>query len=156
VEKEKMATIAEVARHLDLGERRLYELLDLGAIKRATSGAYDLASVRVQYLRHLRRIATGRGAGSDFDLAEERAKLTREQTESAALKNMIARGEYVLATEAERQVAGCLEAVRRRGLAIATNLAPLLEGLDRNQCENLISVEISAALDDLFSGRDIK
>jgi phage terminase Nu1 subunit (DNA packaging protein) len=110
----------QAAQHLDLSERRFRELLDAGVIKRARAGKYDLTSTRVQYVRHLRKLASGYGAGK-VDLAQERALLAREQCEAAALRNAISRGELVRVRDVAELVAAEYSSVRERMLGLPGN-----------------------------------
>ncbi len=144
-----MATIAEAAAHIDLGERRFYELVEGDVIERCQPGEYDLDQVRVTYIRHIRKIGAGRGAEKGIDLASERARLAREQTEAAAFKNAIARGEYVEIEEACRQMEADYGLVRQRILAMPGKLADALEGLDREAREAAIMAEVIEALNEL-------
>lgn len=150
-----MATIAEAAHHIDLGERRFFELLDDGVIERKSAGAYDLDEVRVTYIRHVRKVAAGRGAEKGADLAAERAKLAREQTEAAALKNAVSRGEYASIEEIGRQVEAEYGVVRQRLLAIPGKAADSLVGLDRASVESALHKEIEEALTELHDAADL-
>lgn len=142
-------TVGEVAQHIDLGQRRLFELLDEGIIPRKGRGGYSLAEVRVAYIRHLRKVAAGRGADPDLDLSSERAMLAREQTQSMALRNAIARGEYVSTEEVGRQVEGDYAVVRERLLTIPGKIADALTGCKREEIEIALLEEISEALNEL-------
>jgi len=144
-----MATIAEAAAHIDLGERRFFELLENGTIERCHPGEYDLDQVRITYIRHIRKISAGRGAEKGIDLASERARLAREQTEAAALKNAVARGEYVAIEEVGRQVEAEYGLVRQRLLAIPGKLADSLEGMSREEREAAMMAEVTEALNEL-------
>ncbi len=144
-----MATIAEAAAHIDLGERRFYELLEGDVIERCQPGEYNLDHVRVTYIRHIRKIGAGRGAEKGIDLASERARLAREQTEAAAFKNAIARGEYVAIEEAGRQMEADYGLVRQRILAMPGKLADALEGMSREEREAAILAEVNEALNEL-------
>ena len=89
-----MATGAQAARHIDLSERRFRELLDLGVIARRSSGKYDLASVRVSYVRALRKQAAGR-MDKNSTLADERAGWTKARRLAAERENALAAGRLV-------------------------------------------------------------
>ena len=145
-------TSSEAATHIDLGQRRFFELLDDGSITRAES--YDLDAVRTQYIRHLRKIASGRGSNPNIDLGTERALLTREQAEAVAMRNRLARGELVVIEEVGRQVEGEYAVVRQLLLAIPGKLADLLEGMTREQREAAIAKEITEALNELHNPGD--
>ncbi|MGD0332452.1 MAG: hypothetical protein ABSA90_04255 [Xanthobacteraceae bacterium] len=150
-----MATIAEAARHIDLGERRFFELLDDGVIERKSPAAYDLDEVRVTYIRHVRKVAAGRGAEKGSDLAAERAKLAREQTEIAARRNAVERGELVSIEEVGRQIEEEYGVVRQRLLAIPGTLADSLVSLDRASIESALHEAIKDALTELHDPTDL-
>jgi phage terminase Nu1 subunit (DNA packaging protein) len=149
-----MATQNEAAAHIDLGDRRFRELIDDGVIERRRPSEYDLEQVRVSYIRHLRKVAAGRGTKTDADLSTERALLTREQRDAAALKNAISRGEFVSIEEACRQVETEYGVVRQRLLAIPGKLADALEGMNREEREVAMAGEITEALDELHDPVD--
>jgi phage terminase Nu1 subunit (DNA packaging protein) len=142
-----MAKIAETARHIDVSRRRFFELLDAGVVDRKPE--YDLDEVRLQYIRHLRKVAAGRGADNELDLAGERAKLARQQTEGISLKNAIARGEYVLMDEVVRQVEGSYVVIRQRLLVIGGKVSDGLAGQSRDVIKAAIDHEITEALIEL-------
>lgn len=150
-----MATIAEAARHIFLGERRFFELLDDNVIERRPPGEYDLDRVRETYVLHLRKVAAGRGAEKGSDLAAERAKLAREQTEAAAMKNALTRGELVSIEEVGRQLESEYGVVRQRLLAIPGTVAHSLVGLDRASIETLLGTAITDALTELYAAADL-
>lgn len=145
-------TSSEAAAHVDLGERRFFELLNDGSITRAES--YDLDALRTQYIRHLRKVASGRGSNPNIDLGTERALLTREQAEAVAMRNRVARGELVVIDEVGLQVEAEYAVVRQLLLAIPGKLADLLEGMTREQREAAIAKEITEALNELHNPGD--
>lgn len=145
-----MSTQVEAAIHIDISERRFRELLDLGVIARQPAAEYDLDIVRVTYIRHLRKIAAGRGGVSgELELSTERAKLAREQFEAAALKNAIARGEFCAVDEVIRLVTDCFITLRQRILIIGGKLSDGLVGLPRDLIRAKIDQEISEVLTEL-------
>lgn len=94
---ERGASAALAAAHIGVSAVTFGKLLNTGIIKRQPRNVgYDLTVVRMARLRQLEAIAAGRsGADGGVLLARERALLTREKRESAALKNQDARGELV-------------------------------------------------------------
>jgi phage terminase Nu1 subunit (DNA packaging protein) len=150
-----IATQGEAASHIDLGERRFRELIEDGALERRPPGEYDLNDVRTIYIRHLRKIAAGRGTKTDADLSTERALLAREQRESAVLRNAQARGELVSIDEVGLQLEAEYGVVRQRLLAIPGKLADALEGLSREEREAILMAEITEALNELHAAADL-
>ena len=150
-----VATQSEAAAHIDLGDRRFRELIEDGTLTRQPPGEYDLNEVRVSYIRHLRKIAAGRGTKTDADLSTERALLAREQRESAVLRNAQARGQLVPIDEVGLQLEAEYGVVRQRLLAIPGKLADALEGLSREEREAALMAEITEALNELHAAADL-
>jgi terminase small subunit / prophage DNA-packing protein len=92
-----MATQKEIAKHLDLSERRVRDILKL--IDVPTSGC-SIEQARVEYIRYLRKRASGHiGADGVLDLTQERAKLAKAQTEKAELEVARLKGSLVVAVQ---------------------------------------------------------
>jgi phage terminase Nu1 subunit (DNA packaging protein) len=117
-------------------------------IKRARAGKYDLTNTRVQYVRHLRALASGRGAGKP-DLANERALLAREQRETAALCNAVSRGEFVRTRDVAEIVSAEYAVVRERLMGLPGKIADACALQPREAVERLMLDEISEALNEL-------
>ena len=118
-----MATVSDVARHLDLSMARVgqLQLADVLPRSKGRSGL-DLDECRVAYIRHLREAAAGRG-----DLSAERARLAREQADGQAMKNAAAaRASCCRGLTSTRTVQVVFGRVRARLLAIPTKAAPLV------------------------------
>ncbi|MGD9766864.1 MAG: hypothetical protein AB7U62_04400 [Pseudolabrys sp.] len=144
-----MATQVQAAQHIDLGERRFRELIEAGVFERRPAGQYDLDTVRIAYIRHLREVAAGRGADNDARLSDARVLLTLEQRENIALKNAAVRGDVVSVEEVGKQVERVFTVVRERLLAIPGKIADALVGGERVDIETRLTDEISEALDEL-------
>jgi phage terminase Nu1 subunit (DNA packaging protein) len=144
-----VAKVIEAARHIDVGRRRFFELLDDGVIARKPLDEYDLDEVRLQYIRHLRKVAAGRGVDNDIYLSAERALLARQQTENMTLKNAIVRGEYVLMGEVVRQVENNFVVIRQRLLVVSGKVSDGVAGQSRDVIAAAIDREIVEALNEL-------
>ena len=96
-----MATQDQIAAHLDLGVRHVRRLLAAGVLPASKGrGGLNTDRCRVAYISHLRAVAAGhQSEDGDLDLIKERAKLAREQTETAKIKNAESRGELLPADE---------------------------------------------------------
>ena len=96
-----MATQDQIAAHLDLGVRHVRRLLAAGVLPASKGrGGLNTDRCRVAYIAHLRGVAAGhQSKDGSLDLTEERAKLAKEQTETAAIRNAESRGELLPASE---------------------------------------------------------
>ena len=88
-------SLAVAANHIALSARAFNFLIEAGVIPRqAPNVGYDLDEVRVRYIKNLRLRASGQGDGL-ASLAKARALLAQQQTETASIRNAVARGEFV-------------------------------------------------------------
>ncbi len=146
-----MATLAEIADHLDLSVTSVSALKRAGVIPAAGRGAHDLDAVRVGYIRHLRETAAGRSAAyGTLDLTAERAALARAQTVKAERENKIADGKFLEVASFNRMATAAFLIVRGRLLGIAPRLAPLWSAkATAAEAQEILRKEIYATLDEL-------
>lgn len=107
-----MATLQQIGDHLDMSAQAVQEFCRSKGIEWQS---HTVDHVRIVYIRHIREIAAGR---SDAALAQERARLAREQADKVAMQNARMRRELapVGLLEASlasmsRQIAAVLEAI---------------------------------------------
>jgi len=141
-------TVAQAANHIGVIQRRFFEFLDKGIIKRKGKEGYTLSEVRFEYHRHLREVAAGRGDGY-VDLPVERALLAREQTQSVILRNAIMRREYAPVEPMCQLVERDYGVVRERFMTIPGKCADAFAMRPREEIEVGLRLEISEALDGL-------
>ena len=93
-----MATLADIADHLDLSVRSVSGLKRSGILPDAGRGANDLTVCRKAYIGHLRETAAGRSAAyGTLDLTAERARLASAQALKAERENAGLRSSPLLA-----------------------------------------------------------
>ena len=119
-----MANIAEVAAHIGVSSPYFNDLVARGVIEKKHRGGYDADECRKSYIEHLRKQAAGRATNGDLDLAEERARLAKEQADAKEMENAIARGELVKIEDVAKQFEAGLVRARTRLLAIPSKIAP--------------------------------
>lgn len=129
----KRFTQAQIAEHLDISERRVRELASEWAID---SRELSLDAWRVRYLRHLREMAAGRAAAGDLDLAEQRARLAKEQADRIAMQNALTRKELAPAE--------VIEEVLSKAGARAAKLLDTIPGEFKRRCPQLAADDIAA------------
>ena len=145
-----MATLAEIADHLDLSVRSVSSLKRAGVIAAAGRGAHDLDAVRVSYIQHLREAAAGRSAAyGELDLTAERARLAKAQAAKAERENKIAEGEFLEVAAVHRMVTGSFARVRAKMLALPSKLAPLVAATTPAKAQELLRADIHMALNEL-------
>ena len=150
-----MVSAAEAAAHLDLSRVAFSKLMARGVVKKPDGrAAFDLGEVRIAYIRHLRKIASGRAGGPDADrLTSERvlwtaAKRRREEmAEQVALSNFVSTRAVVLV------LSGFVAQVREKLLGLPFRAAPNLVGRDVDEIGALLVGEVHEALDDLAAAR---
>jgi len=100
-----MATQIEIARHLDLSDRQVRNLLADGVLPGSKGkGGFDIDACRLAYIRYLRGLGSnqvkpeadpeypeGIDPLADHKLTQERLRLTAAQAEGQELKNDISR-----------------------------------------------------------------
>jgi hypothetical protein len=102
-ERTRGKTANETANHIDITQRRLFALIDQGIIERAGKDGFDLTTVRLAYIRNLRKVAAG--SGSRLNLGDERALLARAQRIKVERENAVSAGQLV-----DAEIVGeCLE-----------------------------------------------
>lgn len=130
---ERHPTQKEAGEHLDLSDRSIRELevaLNLKGID------YTLSQIRIAYIRKLREEAAGRAAAGDLDLATERARLARAQSEKVEMQNAERRGELAPVALMEQALAGA--ATR------ATKILDTIKGEIRRRFPELNSADLMA------------
>jgi phage terminase Nu1 subunit (DNA packaging protein) len=119
---------------------------DAGTPKRAL---YRLATVAKALTAHHAKPDGRRGNGDDARLTAARAELAREQTAAIALKNAVARGEYVRLSLVQRSAETIFATFRERAVSIPGKIAALCEGRSRAEIEEIVRGEVYECLDEL-------
>ncbi|WP_139234345.1 hypothetical protein [Methylobacterium pseudosasicola] len=149
-----MSTIAEVAIHLDLSERRVRELQGMNVLPKAARGDLDCDVCRVAYIRYLRDLQPEPPQPGDLDPAQERARKDKALAETAELRNAVTRGELVRYDDVERDVREILLATRERFLAVPvevqTDMPPEVAQLAHDVVRNRLYV----AMEDMAADGD--
>lgn len=125
-----MATIGEAAAHLFMDERTFRKIVDEGVVGRAQRSAYDLDTVREEYVRHIREVAAGRAKTGDLDRAQEAARKDKELADKYALENAQSRSELIPREEVSTALASCFSRVRGKLLSLPTKTAASVVGMD--------------------------
>lgn len=133
-----------VAQHLNLTERRVRQLRDEGVIREKRPGLYDLVDTMTRYIKYI-------GAGSQADLNDERAKLTKEKRIAAETENRVRKAELLEVGDVEKAYSAMMMNFRSRILALPQKLAPAVVALegDEQQVQDLIQAELEEALETL-------
>lgn len=142
----------ELGRLIRVSEQTVRDLARKGIVVRKGRGAYDLAQSVGNYSDHLREMAAGRGGESGINtLTAERARLAREQADTAAQKNAAMRRELVSAAEVERGWVEIVRASRAAILALTSRIRGRLPHLTAADAK-VIDGEIRDALATLGNG----
>ena len=145
-----MATQTELAAHLGVSGKYIGDLIAKGVIKRAERGQYDLDDCRKLYISHIREQAAGRATAGDLVLADERARLAKEQADAKEMENAVERGDLVYIEDVAKQVENQLTKVRTKLLSVPTKVAPEAHACATvREVQNVIEAAITEALNEL-------
>lgn len=143
-----MATVADVASHLDVSDRTVKDLRQRGVLSAAARGQMDLDACRIAYIRHLRERAAGRASDDaddeGLDLVEQRARLASEQADHYAMRNAQSRKELAPLANTTSAVVGLIEVSKAKLLRVPAKVA---KGNGKLKAE--IADAIEEALEDL-------
>ena len=141
-------TTAQLAEILGLSDRRIQQLVKVGAIPKLDRNQYDLAAAIQSYLEFIK--LQYEDTETELDLKKEKALLTRANRHKVELELKIMRGELHRAEDVERVMNDMLASFRARCLAIPTKAAPLIVGQeDLVIIQDIIKKEIHEALSEL-------
>ena len=146
-----MATLADIADHLDLSVKSVSNLKRAGVFPEAQRAGHDLDAVRVAYIRHLRETAAGRSAAYGVvDLTAERARLAAAQAVRAERENAVAEGEFLPRDEVHIAVTSAFALVRSKILALPSRMAPqVAPAMTPAEAQAMLKDACYEALDDL-------
>ncbi len=131
-EKMRIPT-SEMMQLTGLSRARLSELVAAGVIPKSERGFFPYPDAPAAYCAHLRESAAGR---SDTDLSQARARLAMLQGDGHALKNAVARGEYLLTTHVRDRWDTAASTIQIRVMGAVTEIAQALH-LTRHDTETV-------------------
>jgi phage terminase Nu1 subunit (DNA packaging protein) len=148
---EKIAGRA-LAQLIGVHERTIRDLADAGHVVKLGKATYDRDASILAYCTHLRETAAGRGGAIGVaTLTAERARLAREQADSAALKNAALRGDTIAAADVKAKWVAILTAIRSRILSVPSRVRMRAPHLTRAEIE-IVDAELRDALEEAAHG----
>ena len=122
-----MATMADVAEHLDVSVETIRLLKKRGVLSAAARGQMNLDESRVSYLRHLREQAAGRSSDAaqeeGLDLVKERARLANLNADYAEMRNAKERGELAPIAAVSSAVVNLIELSKAQLMKLPARIA---------------------------------
>lgn len=145
-----MATIKEVAEHLDLTHVRIHDLFNENVLMRSgKSGGQDKDDCRVRYIRYLRGLARGKNTNSG-DLNEERTRLTKAQADRAELELQEKEGDLISSDVIKTIWSDYVSNVRSKLLALPSKLGHLTQAAESYaEAEAIIKESVYECLEEL-------
>lgn len=148
-ERNPEATGTALAAHLFCTRETLSDYVARGVVEKLPNGKYDLNACRERVMRHLRDRAAGRAGDNGDNLASARADLAREQRDAVAIKNAIARGDFVPLGAMAKKIESRNSVVRERLLVIPGKMADALAMREREEIAAALTDEIEEVLNEL-------
>lgn len=150
-----MASSTECANYLSMNTRTFTDLVARGVIKKRNKQEYNLDEVREQYIKYIRSVASNRMTTEGLDLANERARLAKEQADAKEMQNEVERGELVYIRDVASSLEKQLYRVRSKLLVIPNRVAPECNAVETVlEVQDIVERAILEALDEL--GREDK
>ncbi len=144
----KAYTSKVVADWLEISERRVRQLRDMGVLTEIRPGLYDLKTANHQYIRYLRKSNTDGESAVDYN--EERAKLVRVKRESQELELQLRKNEVHTTEDIEQVMTDTLVKFKTRLMAIPAKLSPTLaKKKDQTEIFKLLKNAIDEVLEEL-------
>ena len=144
----KLYDTKQVARFLDITERRVRQLREEGIISELRPGLYDLIDTNHRYINYLRN--RNPDSGERIDYNAERAKLVKAKRENEEYDLRLKRRELHTSEEIEQVMTTMLINFKSRLSAIPSKLAPILsKKKDTAEIASLIKQQVDEALIEL-------
>lgn len=142
-----MATQNEIAKHLDLSVTAVKKMLE--SVGLPSKGA-SLDDARIQYIRKIREVASGRTTGGDFDLVEERARLAHFQANKTELEAEVLKGNLIHIDKVINEWEKLTSSFRAKMLSMPTKTSHLILNKDDfSEIEAILKTHIYEALTEL-------
>ena len=130
-----MATQAEIGAHIKMASRGVSDL----AKKLNWKAGISLDDARLSYIEYIREIAAGRSTEDGYDLAKERARLSKWQADKAEVDYLVSKGDLVPIEQIIDHWSSMLANVRARMLTM-----PRVIAQSAITAESLSEIEIAA------------
>jgi phage terminase Nu1 subunit (DNA packaging protein) len=150
----KSYTVLELAKLLNLTERRIQQLANQDIIPKASRGQYELAPALQGYTKYLQDLAANKG--NSLEQKDFKARLLKAQAEKAELELDVLKEKYLEASEVEFTWSDMVLTFRSRMLAIPSKLVGSLAaaGGDFAKIQKILEDEIYDALTELSKSDD--
>jgi len=149
-----MASQSEISSKLGINVATFKDFVARGIIEERDRGQYTLEECAKQYLSHLREIAAGRMTTDGLNLADERARLAKEQADAKEMENMVERGELLYMDDVIKDFEEQLMNCKTKLLATPTKIAAeVFSSRDVQEVQEIMEEAIKDALSELVGYR---
>ena len=149
-----MASQSEISSKLGINVATFKDFVARGIIEERDRGQYTLEECAKQYLSHLREIAAGRMTTDGLNLADERARLAKEQADAKEMENMVERGELLYMDDVIKDFEEQLMICKTKLLATPTKIAAeVFSSRDVQEVQEIMEEAIKDALSELVGYR---
>lgn len=145
-----MATLKDLADHLDMTRQRVHDLINQNILQKSGKReGINIDENRVRYIRYLRSLGKGRSANSG-DYNEERTRLTKLQADKAELELQEKELELISTDLIKTIWTEYIANIRSKLLALPSKLGHLTQAADSYaEAEGIIKEAIYECLEEL-------
>ena len=145
-----MATVKQLAEHLDLSTVRINDLFNENVLQKSGKrSGIDINENRVRYIRHLRSLARGKKLESG-DLQEERTRLTKVQADKAELELEELEKVLIAAEDVKSVWSDYISNIRSKLLSLPSKLGHLVQATESYaEAEQILKEAMYEVLEEL-------
>ncbi|WP_375331248.1 hypothetical protein [Candidatus Tisiphia endosymbiont of Oplodontha viridula] len=122
--------VSDIAKALQLSERRVQQLVKEAILPTPVAGKYDLADCIKSYARYLESRPVGKNTSDNLNA--QKLRLLKAQADKAELEVQILEGKYLASSEVELHWSNLIIAFRARMLSLPNNIARQIIVLDND------------------------
>ena len=149
-----MASQSEIAGKLGINLKTFQDYINRGVIEERERGKYTYEECSKQYLDYLREVAANRMSADGLSLADERARLAKEQADAKEMQNMVERGELLYMDDVIKDFEEQLMNCKTKLLAAPTKVAAeIFSSRDVQEVQEIMEAAIKDALSELVGYR---
>lgn len=127
------ANVSQVAKFVNLDERRVQQLVKEGVFPRARRGQYNLSKCAAAYIRYLQSVLEKKGVRLGDGIVslnerDERVRLLKTEADLKEIELFREREQLVTIDDVEKEMAELALTTKARVMSVAARVAPELVG----------------------------
>ncbi|MCH7623985.1 MAG: hypothetical protein IIB46_07900 [Nitrospinae bacterium] len=149
MKKNKLASVEELSREINLSDRRIQQLVKEGVLNKEGRGKYDLLKCSLKLIKHYQAIRDGKDTES-LDGKKEKARLTKLQADKVGIEVEILLEKFIELDLVEQHLSRVFASIRQKCLSLPTKIAPSIQAKRTvASIKKVLETEITEILNEL-------